>query len=161
MSRRLTSLVPLLVTFALACGASNVRPRLRPLAGAVVDTLNLDAAAVIELVDSVITSAGIEIEVVSPAEGYLETKWFDTLTEMPVDTGNDSDAVVRMRFWADPVRAGVQAQLISEVVYNDRVDPSQPERELETLAPPGHPGHALLQEIVEQIKNPDAPLESP
>ena len=160
MSHRLALVVPLLISLSLGCGASSIRTRLSPLAGAVVDTLDLAAAAVIELVDSVITAGGIEIKVVSPAEGYLETQWFDTLTETPVDSGNDSDAVVRMRFWADPVRAGVQAQLISEVVYLQRIDPSLPERELETLAPPGHPGYALLQEIVEQIENPHAPLDS-
>ena len=139
-----------LATVLTACGASNIRPWTVPFPEARVDTVDVEAASLIERLNSHVTNTGLEVTRISPEEGFLETRWFDLATRRSRKSGGDPERVVRMRFWADPVMAG-RSVLISEVVYLQSLDPSLLPRDAETLAPPDHAGHILMTDILEAV----------
>ena len=139
-----------LATVLTACGASNIRPWTVPFPEARVDTVDVEAASLIERLNSYVTNTGLEVTRISPEEGFLETRWFDLATRRSRKSGGDPERVVRMRFWADPVMPG-RSVLISEVVYLQSLDPSLLPRDAETLAPPDHAGHILMTEILEAV----------
>ena len=139
-----------LATVLTACGASNIRPWTVPFPEARVDTVDVEAASLIERLNSHVTNTGLEVARISPEEGFLETRWFDLATRRSRKSGGDPERVVRMRFWADPVMAG-RSVLISEVVYLQSLDPSLLPRDAETLAPPDHAGHILMTDILEAV----------
>ena len=96
--------------------------------------------------------AGLVLEWMSPAEGYVETQWFNVTTHasaLAPDIG-DLDHSVKIRFFADPT-AG-KTRLAAEVVTTYAVDPSRPQREMERMAPEGHPGREVLTQILNRLK---------
>jgi len=139
-----------LVVGAAACGGG-VRPYLTPLPGAWIDTIPRAPDAVINSLITAVTGEGLRIRLASPAEGYLETDWYDVVAQAPGgEYTSDPHRVVRMRFFADPLAAD-ETRLASEAVYRRSIDPSLPERENEVLVPPGHQGEVLLQQILATV----------
>ena len=103
---------------------------------------------------------GLKVAVADPAEGYLETAWYDIQRRATV-TGRarDLDQVVRLRFFADPT-AG-RTRLAAECVRRIAEDPSEPERDLERMVPDSSPGRILLDSIISRLKTaypPAAPV---
>ena len=146
-----TVAVALALVGAAACSASSVRPFFRPLPDALVDTLRVDPAVLTQDLAGLVAAEGFAIRWNSPAEGYLETEWFDVVERRPA-TGSSVDParVVRLRFFADPVRQGETA-LVSEAVMRRTTDPSMPDRESESMVPPGHQGDVILRRILDSV----------
>jgi hypothetical protein len=107
---------------------------------------------VITAVAGLVTSEGLTIRWNSPVEGYLETEWYDVVARRSGGENSlDPERVVRLRFFADPLRQG-ETELVSEVVLRRTVDPSLPSRESETMAPPGHAGDQILRRIIDAVR---------
>jgi hypothetical protein len=107
-----------------------------------------------------VLAAGLKVALADPAEGYLETAWYDVQRKATV-TGRARDLgqVVRLRFFADPL-AG-KTRLAAECVRRIAEDPSEPERDLERMVPDSSPGRVLLDSIVSRLRAaypPAAPL---
>ncbi len=86
-----------------------------------------------------------------PAEGYLESSWYDLGRRATVSgRARDLDQVVKLRFFADPT-AG-RTRLAAECVRRFAYDPSEPERDLERMVPDSTPGHVLLDSIIGRLK---------
>jgi hypothetical protein len=137
----------------IACGAAGVRPRFEPFPLAVVDTLPLEAAVLIGALTDAVRAESLAVQRMSTAEGYLETRWFDVVRRRTARalTGHPY-RLVKLRFFADPVGGG-RSQLVSEVATRIAVDPSLPERQAEMMAPPDHPGRALLDSVLVAVRN--------
>jgi hypothetical protein len=136
------------IALTSACGSIGARPYLVPLAGAEIDTLNAEPHVVITTLQDLVVGEGLTVRVSSPPEGYLETDWYDTVTQTPGGGSSlDPRRAVRLRFFADRLGED-RTRLASEVVMRRAVDPSLPERENEIIAPPGHPGAELLNRIL-------------
>lgn len=149
--------VPALIVW-WACGSIGVRPYLVPLPEARIDTLAVEPEAAIAAVQTLVVGEGLTIQVSSPAEGYLETDWYDTVTQTPGGgSGLDPRRAIRLRFFADRL-GDDRTQLASEAVMRRVVDPSLPERENEIMAPPGHPGAELLSRVLSALRT---SLQSP
>ncbi len=104
-----------------------------------------------------VVAEGIAVARVSPDEGYLESAWFDLGRGDPGgERAVAPNRVVRFRFWADPIDP-VRSVLVSEVAVRWTVDPSLPERQREALAPPEHPGQAVLARILDSLRSGSEP----
>jgi hypothetical protein len=136
----------------LACTAVSTRPHFGPLPGAVVDTLGAGPGAVIGALASALETHGLRVRAVSPAEGYLETAWFDPTSQRSVGGEHRHvGRVFRMRAYADSVPPG-RSELVIETVFRRTADPSAPGREEEIVAPPGHPGDSLTQLVLDSLR---------
>ena len=143
----------LAVAVAAACASGGVRPFFPPLPGALVDTLVADPADVITEVTVLVAAEGLAIRWNSPAEGYLETEWYDVVARRPGGENSlQPENVIKLRFFSDPVRQG-ETRLVSEAVTRLTVDPSMPSRESEIIVPPGHPGEQILRRVIAGVRS--------
>jgi len=128
-----------------------VRPGFVPVPGSV--NLLLDAApdAVTRAAAEEVQHAGLRLQWLSAVEGYVETQWYDvrSRTSSAEPLSGDLDRTVKIRLFADPT-AG-KTRLVAECVVTSLVDPSRPHRELERMAPDGHAGRELLQQILDRV----------
>ncbi|MBI4499875.1 MAG: hypothetical protein HY700_01820 [Gemmatimonadetes bacterium] len=136
---------------ALSCTSITTRPNIRPFPLASVDTVVGDPAAVLEAARDAVTALGIQMRAASPAEGYLETRWFDLVTHRSHRSNTSPERLVRMRVWTDLVTPS-ETQLVVETVYRSTIDPSVPDREVELVASPGSPGDSLTQAVRSEAK---------
>lgn len=128
-----------------------LRPRFGPVPGSIAFELEAQPEAVIVTAAHEIQAAGLKVAVADPAEGYLETSWYDVRTRATVAaTVRDLDQVVKLRFFADPL-AG-KTRVAAECVRRIADDPSEPERDLERMVPDSSPGRGLLDSIVGRLK---------
>ncbi len=144
-----------LVFAALALAACVRLGGLRPLYGPIQGSISADLEAPPEIVIGAaareLQTAGLSIALADPAEGYLESSWYDVARKTTVSgRARDLDQVVKLRFFADPT-AG-RTRLAAECVRRIAVDPSEPERDLERMAPDSSPGRVLLDSIVSRLK---------
>jgi hypothetical protein len=141
-----------IAAFTAACAAGGVRPSYEPFPAARVDTLNGAPADVIQELSARVAAENMRPNWSSPAEGFLETQWFNVVTQESgvTDRGN-ADRVVLLRFWADSI-AGGKTKVTSEAVYQTDPDPSVMPRDREGLVPPGHAGDRLLQRVMDGAK---------
>jgi hypothetical protein len=136
---------------ASACGAVNVRPYLTPFPDALVDTVQADPSIVLQAVADQIGAQGLSIHVLALDEGFLQTRWYETVPDTAAGEHLDGlDRRVRLRFFADPIGER-QTQLTSEAVTLRVIDPSLAEREREVILPPDHPGGRLIRRILEAL----------
>ena len=63
---------------------------------------------------------------------------------------HDLEHTIKVRFFCDPT-AG-KTRLVAEVVTSYAMDPSRPAREMERMAPEGHPGREVLTQILDRLK---------
>lgn len=151
-SRRLG--VCTLATVLLGCTAPGTRPHFGPLPAAVTDTLAMEPESAIVALQARLVDAGLRVRRLSPAEGYLETDWFDLRARKSVAPDHlQTDRVVRVRVWADPEPPG-RARVVVEAVYRKSADPSARGREQEIVAPPGHPGDSLTRHLLQDLPQP-------
>lgn len=135
-----------------ACGGANVRPYYAPLPLAEVDTLRGDPPQIVDYLTEALRADSIQLHVVSTEEGYVESRKFDVRPLVEGSTRVPISAVIRLRFWIDPIGDG-ETQVTAEAVTERTVDPSLPQREREVVVPTGHAGLALLQRIREDLRN--------
>ncbi len=134
------------VTAALSCGGG-LRPYLTPLPDAVIDTLDVLPADLIREIATLVTAEGLVINVSSPEEGYLETRWHDLDTVADDTPFTDPRRQTLLRFFAD-LSGDDETRLAAEAVVRRTLDPSVPSREGEMMAPPGHPGYEILRRVM-------------
>jgi hypothetical protein len=146
--------LPLFTLAALAgCAAlGGVRPYYGPVPGSVSFHLNAPPDAVTRAVAEEVQHAGLALQWMSAAEGYVETQWFNVTSRVstPDPDLRDLAHTVKLRFFADPT-AG-KTRLAAEAVTTYAVDPSRPQRELERMTPEGDPGREVLTQIVDRLK---------
>jgi hypothetical protein len=116
------------------------------------DTVRNLPDSVTVLIGELLTARGIEVRHVRPREGYVETRWFETGTLRTVGSmSRDTDSVVRMRFWTDPV-GEEQTIVVGEAVHRRVLDPSLPERETEAPVPTEHPAVEIVRGILADVR---------
>ena len=154
ISRGVRHVVALCVsmTVSVACGSVGARPYFTPLPDAVVDTVPAEAPVVISQLQTLAVGEGLAIRASSPAEGYLETEWYDVDRRGPVGGSLDPRRIVRLRFFADMTGAN-STVLSSEAVTLRAIDPSIPERQNEVMVPPGHLGNQILERILIALRS--------
>ena len=106
------------------------------------------------VVDSLVRALGARVKVVSVIDGYVETDWYDTVTERSFSDGQrvpDLSRAVKVRCWADPYVPG-ETTVTIEAAYRPRVDPSRVERDLEVVAPDSSDGRAFARRLLEGLK---------
>lgn len=147
MTRRITGLG--VAALAAAACASGVRPGYSPFPQATVDTVSATPVQAIQELTQGLGTEAIQIQWSSPAEGYLETMWYNVVTRESGQTDrNNPDRFIKLRFWADPVGTD-QTVVTAEAVTWRTTDPSIViEREKEMLVPPGHAGEQILRRIM-------------
>lgn len=146
--------LPLFALAALAgCAAlGGVRPFYGPVQGSVDLLLNAPADAVARAAAEEVQHAGLALQWMSPAEGYVETQWFNVTSRASTPDPDLRDLAhsVKLRFFADPT-AG-KTRLAAEAVNTYAVDPSRPQREMERMAPEGDPGREVLTQILDRLR---------
>jgi hypothetical protein len=139
-----------------------LRPRYGPLPGSVSAQLEAQPDVVIGAAARELQAAGLGVAVADPAEGYLESSWYDLDRKVNVSgRGRDLEQVVKLRFFADPT-AG-KTHLAAECVRRIAFDPSEPERDVERMVPDSSAGRVVLDSIVGRLKAaypPAAPVSS-
>jgi hypothetical protein len=137
---------------AAGCASGGLRPSYEPFPNARVDTINALPADVIQEAAAGLQTVNMRPNWNSPAEGYLESQWFNVISQQSGVTDRaNPDRVILLRFFADPVENG-KTQLTSEAVYLRTSDPSVMPRDREMIVPPGHAGDRLLSQIIDGIK---------
>jgi hypothetical protein len=136
----------------VACAAGSIRPSYAPFQGARVDTVNAGPAAVIQEIVSRVNAERMSPQFSSPAEGYMETQWFDYVEQKSgaYDRANP-DRFILLRFWADSIGQG-KSRVTSEAVWKRTSDPSVLPRDQEALVPQGHAGYRLLDRVMTEVK---------
>lgn len=104
-------------------------------------------ASLVAAFDSVVRARGLGVLAEAPLEGWLETRWFDLDERRSVaEPFRNFDRVVKLRFRVDRVQG--KTRVIAECVLRTAWDPSVPERDRERMAPEGHEGRLLLEDIL-------------
>ncbi len=144
----------LVVVIAGCRGLGGVRPRIVPLPGSVVRTVEISADSATRALAVALAARNVPVTAVAPAEGYVESAWYDLEDRAPrAPDGRRLESIVKLRFFADPT-AG-RTRVVGEVVWRLLVDPSVPERELERVVPEGHAGRTLLTEVMVSALGPE------
>jgi hypothetical protein len=141
------------VLLGAACASGGLRPSYDPFPQARVDTLNAAPAAVIQELSARLNAENMRPQWTSPEEGFLESQWFDLVSQQSgvTDRGNP-ERVILLRFWADPIEGG-KTRLTSEaVIQRGGRDPSGLPRENEMIVPRGHAGDAILGRVITGAK---------
>lgn len=157
----LALLLAALAVFPAACrGLGGVRPRIVPLPGSVVRTVEIAADSATRALAAAMAARHVPVTAVAPAEGYVESVWYDLEDRAPrTPEARRLGSIVKLRFFADPV-AG-RTRVVGEVVRRILVDPSVPERELERAVPEGHAGRTLLGEVMTLALGVERPPQQP
>ena len=135
-----------------ACATGGTRPRYGALPEAVVvSQIIRSPLLVIGDVDAAVRRAGLTVARYAPAEGFLETRWFDVATRAAAPAPyTHLDRIVRLRFFVDPDQG--KTRLVAEAVWMIAWDPSLPDRELERMVPATHPGRLLLDSLLAPLR---------
>ena len=151
-TRSRAALIATAIGLAGCASLGGVRPYYGPVPGSVTLLFATSPDLTTRAAAEEAQHAGLAVQWISPAEGYVETQWFNVTTRVSrtsPDLG-DLDHSVKFRFFADPT-AG-KTRLVAEAVTSYAVDPSRPQRELERMAPEGHPGREVLTQILDRLK---------
>ena len=141
-------------------GLGGVRPRLVPLPGSVVRTVDIPADSATRALAAALLARHVPVTAVAPAEGYVESVWYDLENRAPRwPETRRLESIVKLRFFADP--AAGRTRVVGEVVRRVLVDPSVPERELERIVPEGHAGRTLLGEVMTSALGVERPPQQP
>lgn len=151
MVRRIPFLIVAVAGVGLGCTAITFRPTYRPFPLAAFDTVTAKPPDIITAAAAEATLLGLEVRVSTPAEGYLETRWFDLVSRRSRSAVANPDQTTRVRVWADLVTP-LQSQVVIEAAQRRSLDPSVPEREDEIVAAAGTPADSIVQSLREAIR---------
>lgn len=137
----------------LACTPVTTRPAFFPSPRAPAAIVHATAAEVVPEAVGWLESQGLRPEQASPADGYVETEWFNVRTRQSTRGSDPRDLLhtIKIRCWADPYVPG-KSQLTVEAVYRPLLDPSRPERDLEVIVPEDAEGSRLAQQLIDAMK---------
>jgi hypothetical protein len=140
------------ILLGAACASGGLRPSYEPFPQARVDTVNAAPAAVIQEINARLGAENMRPQWTSPEEGYLETQWFNYMTqESGVADRANPDRVILLRFFVDPIEGG-KSKVTAEAVYKRTTDPSVMPRDQEMMVPAGHPGDNIMQRVVRGVR---------
>jgi hypothetical protein len=140
------------IALAGCAGLGGVRPNYGPVPGSVAFVVTALPDAVTRAAAEEVQHAGLQLLYSSAEEGYIETQWYSLTTRassLEPDM-RDLEHSIKVRFFCDPT-AG-KTRVVAEVVTSYAMDPSRPTRELERMAPEGHPGREVLTQILDRLK---------
>jgi hypothetical protein len=150
------------IALAGCAGLGGVRPNYGPVPGSVAFVVPAAPDAVARAAAEEIQHAGLQLLYSSAEEGYVETQWLSltTRTSSLEPDRHDLEHTIKVRVFCDPT-AG-KTRVVAEVVTSYAMDASRPVRELERMAPEGHPGREVLTQILDRLKRryPAAPADS-
>jgi len=138
---------------AAGCAAGGLRPTFQPFPNAATAEVSATAAQVIPVVQNeLLKEQGLQMQWVSPADGYLETQWYNVQTRSSANLSTGAlDQQVLFRFWVDPVAEG-RSKVTGEAVWLRGWDPSREQREQESMVPDAHPGGQILIRIMDMLR---------
>jgi hypothetical protein len=139
---------------AAACSPVTQRPAFAPFPEAPAAVLNAPPLRVQGEVQAWLTDQGLQFEIASLQDRYLETAWYDTNSRRSRagrGEGLPATTTFKVRCWIDPDAPG-RAKLTVEAVVRPTLDPSRSERDLEVLAPADHPGRLLADRLLGELK---------
>ena len=142
------------VIVSLSCSPISARPDFRPFPQALTVVLLARRERVIPVLATLVAAESLRVRRASPADGYLETDWYDTRTHRSFrhdDHVPSLGTAVKLRCWADPY-VPTETVLTIEAAYRPRYDPSRQERDLEAIVPDDALGHAMALKLLEQVK---------
>ncbi|HEU5049730.1 MAG TPA: SPOR domain-containing protein [Gemmatimonadales bacterium] len=144
------SLVSLALSLGLGCALGTSRPEFGPVPEAHAGDLELEPSEATERLARALVEAGIPVNRVSPADGYLESPWFDTTTGRATSARPLGQRIVRVRGWVTPSAHGA-SELRVETVYRPVADPSRSPRELERSVAFSHPVRERVREAFRRV----------
>lgn len=144
------SLVSLALSLGLGCALGTSRPDFGPVPEAHAGDLELEPSEATERLARALVEAGIPVNRVSPADGYLESPWFDTTTGRATSARPLGQRIVRVRGWVTPSAHGA-SELRVETVYRPVADPSRSPRELERSVAFSHPVRERVREAFRRV----------
>lgn len=148
---RLSALLGALI--AAGCASGGLRPVFQPLPNAATTEVSATAAQVIPAVQNeLLKEQGLQMQWVSPADGYIETQWYNVQTRSSANLSTGAlDQQVLFRFWVDPVAEG-RSKVTGEAVWLRGWDPSREQREQESMVPDAHPGGQILIRVMDMLR---------
>jgi hypothetical protein len=128
------------LALAGCAGLGGVRPTYAPVPGSVAFVLEAPPDAVTRSIAEEVQHAGLQLLYSSAEEGYVETQWYSLTTRTSAFEPDlhDLEHNIKVRVFCDPT-AG-KTRVVAEVVTSYTADASRPVREMERMAPEGHPG---------------------
>jgi hypothetical protein len=140
------------IALAGCAGLGGVRPNYGPVPGSVAFVVEALPDAVTRAASEEVQHAGLQLQYSSAEEGYIETQWFSLIKRASAlePDMRDLEHSIKVRFFCDPT-AG-KTRVVAEVVTSYAVDASRPVREMERMAPEGHPGREVLTQILGRLK---------
>jgi hypothetical protein len=136
---------------AAACATGGQRPRYGAVPESHLLTVRQPSDSVVVRLTDRARALGLPIVRSAPREGYIETGWYDVARGQPTAAPfSRLDSIVRYRVFADPVQG--HTRILIECVRRIAWDPSTPERELERMVPPAHPGTALIDSLLDTVR---------
>lgn len=138
---------------AAGCASGGLRPVFQPLPNAATTEVSATAAQVIPAVQNeLLKEQGLQMQWVSPADGYIETQWYNVQTRSSANLSTGAlDQQVLFRFWVDPVAEG-RSKVTGEAVWLRGWDPSREQREQESMVPDAHPGGQILIRVMDMLR---------
>ncbi|HET7039566.1 MAG TPA: hypothetical protein VFH97_06745 [Gemmatimonadales bacterium] len=141
-----------LILLGTACASGGLRPSYEPFPQARVDTINAAPAAVIQELATAIRTENMRPQWTSPDEGFLETQWFNVVTqESGVADRTQLERIILLRFFADPIEGG-KTRVTSEAVQGRTADQSVMGRDREMPVPPGSVGDQILGRVLAAVQ---------
>lgn len=122
----------------VGCYPSTTRPSFTPVPDAAVVEWELFVPEAMRTLALALDADSIPVTRTEPADGWLETSWFDARTLKPTKRRPLGEEVVRLRAWAEPSRPNHSAITV-ELVYRPLADPSREGRTLERQVNATHP----------------------
>ena len=147
MRRRAAALA--LVT-VVACYPTTTRPHFTPPPNAAVLIVELFVPQATREVAIALDADSIPVRRTEPADGWLESEWFDIRTMRRTPRRHLGLEVVKVRAFIDPDKANHSAVMI-ETVHIPVADPSRDERSLERQVPATHPIAIRVAGIVNRL----------
>lgn len=135
---------------ALACRATTQRPPFQPFPATQPIEVELEMAEATDTLARRLAADSIPVGRVVPADGYLETPWFDAASGTPTSRRPVGPEVVRVRGWVTPSKA-YHSEVQVEAVYRPVADPSLDERELERVVSDSHPATLRVRRVLQGI----------
>ena len=121
-----------------ACYPTTTRPAMTPVPAASVTEWELFVPEATRALALALDADSIPVSRTEPADGWLETPWFDARTLTPTTRRPLGEETVRLRAWIDPSQPNHSAITV-EIVYRPVADPSREGRALERQVNAAHP----------------------
>lgn len=134
-----------------ACYPTTTRPALTPVPAAMVAEWELFVPEATRALALALDADSIPVSRTEPADGWLETPWFDARTLKPTTRRPLGEETVRLRAWVDPSQPNHSA-ITLEIVYRPVADPSREGRSLERQVNAAHPVAQRVAAVMERLR---------